>query len=1203
MTTFASPRSSLQAAREAMRPLKFTLHDGARLQQLACWNFAGPNYPTLHDELMTQLLCIAPTDRVVDIGGGDAHFSRADVVTDAFPDNNAHRSGRALDTQSRKVVECFAESLPFADQEFDFAYCRMVLEHTIDPAAACREMMRVAKRGFFETPSPLAEYLGGHPTHRWIVALEPASDGEPVVVFRRRPFLRAPFHYALRGRWFTDPAFRYQWEWNHRNLLCTQLAWEGSFRFRVEETADGMDFDKPLQASESHLDTALQALRWGDVPFDVYLPDIEEALRLRPEWPTALNARGCALWRAGRRAEAAADFARAAALAPEIPELQANQGLGLIGSGQPALLFLPDTDPVPASNFAGRSLPRDAAALAGALQIGDSDRVLDIYGAESPLAQATSIAWDACEGPRDPAATATLGALPFPDGAFDLAICRSVLASAPDPAALCRELQRVARRGFLEAPALLGAAFCADPTDRWLVSWDEEARELLFRPRRTDEDPFGGALLPLTEDAGPVRESLDVRYRNLAMIQISWDEARPFTVRVEGRREAVPPTPNEIASALGLRASSLLAQGLPTLALREAGRAMRALPGDSRSEGLAARAMEQLRSRGFQTRADTAKRAATDGADDLNADGSRWEEIYDRIPIGDIPAHYSTFVAMPFLADYLSRARALCPVGGRALETGVGFGYGAIWLSLHGIHAEGIDYAPAIVERGSEISRRLGGSAQFRYGDMFRLAEAAPGPYDLIFHQGCMEHFSDDEIHQILRQQVAISRRVLFSVPSAFYPFEREYGNERLMTTEEWRKILAEFEIEDIRYYGHPSLGGNEQIMVTLRGTAVTATASTIQNTDVVWNAPLREPCGYADEARHFLFALESAGRPVAARAIRWSDRVAALPAGRTRTLNSMLARPAPAGAIQVQHTMPPAFAPVAGARASIGRTMFETDALPAGWAEACNRMDLIWVPGEFNRATFSAAGVQPQKLRVVPGTIDLDSWTPSGERLTVAGARGYNFLSVFDWTLRKGWDVLLRAFCSEFQAAEDVALILKIHSSSGRTVQSIADEISAFLVGELGRDPATVPDIILQDGDLSDEQMRALTRAADCFVLPSRGEGWGRPIMEAMAMARPAIATGWSGQTAFMTSENSLPLDYQLVDVSEAGWRETPTYRGHRWAEPSASDLATKMRVAFEERARMELLGAAARAHLEEKFSYRVVAEILCAEIERAAS
>jgi len=53
--------------------------------------------------------------------------------------------------------------------------------------------------------------------------------------------------------------------------------------------------------------------------------------------------------------------------------------------------------------------------------------------------------------------------------------------------------------------------------------------------------------------------------------------------------------------------------------------------------------------------------------------------------------------------------------------------------------------------------------------------------------------------------------------------------------------------------------------------------------------------------------------------------------------------------------------------------------------------------------------------------------------------------------------------------------------------------------------------------------------------VLPSRGEGWGRPHVEAMAMELPIIATFWSGPTQYMNENNSYPLSISgLVPVGE---------------------------------------------------------------------
>lgn len=49
----------------------------------------------------------------------------------------------------------------------------------------------------------------------------------------------------------------------------------------------------------------------------------------------------------------------------------------------------------------------------------------------------------------------------------------------------------------------------------------------------------------------------------------------------------------------------------------------------------------------------------------------------------------------------------------------------------------------------------------------------------------------------------------------------------------------------------------------------------------------------------------------------------------------------------------------------------------------------------------------------------------------------------------------------------------------------------------------------------LSGEELAGLYRAAHVLVQPSRGEGWGRPHVEAMASATPVIATNWSGREA----------------------------------------------------------------------------------------
>jgi radical SAM superfamily enzyme YgiQ (UPF0313 family)/ubiquinone/menaquinone biosynthesis C-methylase UbiE len=98
---------------------------------------------------------IRPSDRVLDIGSGNLPFPYATHLADfSLSDGNVGRAGEAFKLiEGKAVYECDIEDLPFSDKEFDFVYCSHVLEHVNDPQKACSELMRVAKRGYIETPT------------------------------------------------------------------------------------------------------------------------------------------------------------------------------------------------------------------------------------------------------------------------------------------------------------------------------------------------------------------------------------------------------------------------------------------------------------------------------------------------------------------------------------------------------------------------------------------------------------------------------------------------------------------------------------------------------------------------------------------------------------------------------------------------------------------------------------------------------------------------------------------------------------------------------------------------------------------------------------------------------------------------------------------------------------------------------------------
>jgi glycosyltransferase involved in cell wall biosynthesis len=293
-----------------------------------------------------------------------------------------------------------------------------------------------------------------------------------------------------------------------------------------------------------------------------------------------------------------------------------------------------------------------------------------------------------------------------------------------------------------------------------------------------------------------------------------------------------------------------------------------------------------------------------------------------------------------------------------------------------------------------------------------------------------------------------------------------------------------------------------------------------------------------------------------------------------------------------VQHTFGRLFDPYAPGRVRVGRTMFETDRIPADWASRCNALDEVWVPTEHNRAAFAAAGVDPERIAVIPEPFELDRIDRGAEPLHLEEAHGTVFLAAFDWTLRKGWDVLIDAWCRAFTAADDVTLVLKVWSTSlGLDTDGVRTQILAELA-RLGRDPGAIADLVIVEDLLSAGDMARLYAAADAVVAPTRGEGWGRPLLEAMAMGRPVIATDWSGPAAFVDHAVGWPVTYDLVDVSDAAAAEVPAFAGHRWAEPRPDSLAGALRDVHarpgEARARGE--AAAVRAA---RYDHRLVARM----------
>ena len=187
---------------------------------------------------------IQPGERVLDIGSGHLPFPFATHLGDiALEDGRYGRAGIPFKhVKGKPVYECDVEKMHFKDKEFDFVYCSHVLEHAVHPEKACQEIMRVARRGYIETPTrgkDLWLNTAKVSNHRWSVELIHETLVFTEYSSEEIDGLRNDILMQMHCSPQTDREKAFSaLVYLKPERINTMLFWEGSFDYEVRRLSD-----------------------------------------------------------------------------------------------------------------------------------------------------------------------------------------------------------------------------------------------------------------------------------------------------------------------------------------------------------------------------------------------------------------------------------------------------------------------------------------------------------------------------------------------------------------------------------------------------------------------------------------------------------------------------------------------------------------------------------------------------------------------------------------------------------------------------------------------------------------------------------------------------------------------------------------------------------------------------------------------------
>ena len=325
---------------------------------------------------------------------------------------------------------------------------------------------------------------------------------------------------------------------------------------------------------------------------------------------------------------------------------------------------------------------------------------------------------------------------------------------------------------------------------------------------------------------------------------------------------------------------------------------------------------------------------------------------------------------------------------------------------------------------------------------------------------------------------------------------------------------------------------------------------------------------------------------------------------------------------VWMQITIPNEF--IAQGNYNIGVTAgIESTVAPADWVQGCNRMNLIL--GSSNHSidvlkssTFEKRDSKTQqvvenvqfssnvKTDVLFEGVDLNTYKKTTEFLDLPEIReSFCFLFVGHWIQgdfghdRKNVGLLIKSFCETFKnKAKQPALILKTTQGSlsymdRDSVLKKINDIKKTVRGKL-------PKVYLIHGDLTNEEMNGLYNhpKVKLMINLTKGEGFGRPLLEFTQTKKPIITTGWSGHVDFLKPDMSVLLPGTLNGVHKSAQNKW-LIEGSKWFDVDTMALGKALKDIYKNYKTWSVKAKQQGNYCKENFSFDKMKEKLSLILE----